>query len=850
MNFLDSLTALPGRTVLANGIRVFFRKTPLSGLASVQVWVKSGSLHEDEFLGAGISHYLEHMVFKGAEKFSSEAISQKVASLGGSMNAYTTFTRTVYHIDLPAESSESAFEILSQMVLFPRLAEDDARSEKDVILREIDMCNDDPDGKLSDATLAEAYRVHPLRFPIIGKRELFKRLNADDLKTYFEKRYTSDNINLVIAGDLDESVVFALAEKYFGNAPMRISRNVAIPEEPIQLAPREVTLYGDVKILRGNLVWKIPGLTHSDAPALSVLASLLGKGDSALLWNELHEKRGLVHALSASVWTPENEGMFWISYAADSDKRCFVEDALREELAKVVRDGIAPALLKKVSRQALVGWVNSRRTVSATAASLGREAVEIGELGATKTFFERIRELTPEDVRKVAEKYLRDETCTVAAYEKKATPRTESTSEKKDVGESTASNRFESVKLANGVRVLLQPISGFPKVYFRASLLAGGLFETPETKGASALLATLLTLDAGTRSAAEIAEAVESVGGSFEEDADANSISLSVETLSDDTALACEILSDALLRPRFTEDNFERERSAQVAALRSEYDEIEYFARLVLRERFCGKQCHFGTHVFGTESALKNQTLDDIRALYGKIVVPDNLVIAVSGEFERDDVLKKLESAFGSFAGKRNFELPETIFPQTIDGARKEKAAFDGEQAIVLLAFPDVGARDERRFTSILCAALLNGMSSRLFLEVREKRGLAYFVGASRSGAPEFGIFTLSAGTEKSKTEAVFEEMQKEMARLRRGDISEEELRGAKMRLCVSRRSAYQRASMRAGVASRELLYGIPSIPMQEVEQRINAVSREDIARFASEILAPEKSLALTVGAD
>lgn len=847
MDFLSSLTALPVHTVLSNGIRVFFRKTQATGLASVQVWVKSGSIHEGEFLGAGISHYLEHMVFKGTEKFSQEEISRRVDALGGNMNAYTTFSRTVYHIDLPSESGEAAFEMLAQMVLAPKLAEADARSEKDVILREIDMCEDDPDGKLSEAALATVYRVHPLRFPIIGKRDIFNRLTAADVKTYFEKRYTTDTINVVVAGDLDESVVFAWAEKHFGTAPMRATQEVFVPVEPEQIAPREVTLYGDVKILRGNLLWRVPGITHADAPALSVLAALLGKGDSSLLWKELHENRELVHALSASVWNPGTEGMLWISYAADLDKRRAVEDAIRDEISKIVREGITPELFKKVSRQALVGLVNSRRTVASVAASLGREAVEVGELGATRFFLERIRSLTTEDIRAVAQKYLRETSCTTAAYEKKEAVKSAVDTDGNASGTRASAVHFETVTLANGVRVLLQPIAGFPKLYLRAIMRAGGLFENAETKGASALLATLLTLDAGARSAAEVAEAVESVGGVFEEGADADTISLSLEMLSEDSELACEILSDALLRPRFTEENFEREKEDQIAALRSENDEIESFARLALRERFYGKDCHLGTHPFGTEAALKSQTLDDVRALYGKVLHPENLVIAASGEFSRDDLLQKLEAEFGAFSGEGDFVLPHMISPVNASGAREEKLNYEGEQAIVQLAFPDVGFCDERRFVAALTAGMLNGMASRLFLEVREKRGLAYFVGASRNASLDFGMFSLFAGTEKSKTQAVFDEMRKETERLRRGDISDEELNGAKMRLCVARRSACQRASARVGSASREVLYGLDIISEEEFEQRVNAVSREDIARFAREVLVPEKSFALTV---
>lgn len=816
-------------------------------MASVQVWVKSGSIHEGEFLGSGVSHYLEHMVFKGTEKFPRDEVSRRVDSLGGNMNAYTTFSRTVYHIDLPAESSEAAFEILAQTVLFPRLEEADARSEKDVILREIDMGEDDPDSKLSDATLAAVYRVHPLRFPIIGKRAIFNRLGISDLKTYFKKRYTTDTINIVVAGDLDESLVLAFSEKYFGEAPARASQDVFVPSEPPQVAPREVTLSGDVKILRGNMVWRIPEITHPDIPALSVLAALLGKGDSSVFWNELHEKRGLVHDISATIWNPGNEGMLWVSYAADLDKRRAVEDAIRGELSRISREGIAPELLKKTSRQALVGLVNSRRTVASCAASLGREAVEVGELGVTGVFLDRIRSLMPEAVCAVAEKYLRETACTSAAYEKKNASRPGGSVGNAPANARSASAEFETVELANGVRILLQPVSGFPKLCLRAGMRAGGLFETERTKGASALLATMLTLDAGERTAAQVAEAVESVGGSFDEGANADSISLSLETLSEDGALACEILRDALLRPHFSEENFVREKETQLAAVRSDYDDIESFARLALREEFFGENCHLGTSVFGTEASLKTQTLDDVRELYEKIVCPENLVIAASGEFCRDSLLARLESAFGDFAGRAPFVLPEVNFPVESESAREKHLAYEGEQAIVQLAFPGIGMRDERHFAAALTVSLLNGMSSRLFREVREERGLAYFVGAGRRESPEFGMFLLYAGTEKSKTEVVFEEMRKEIARLKSGDISEEALRGAKLRLSVSRRSARQRASFRAENAVREVLYGIESLRENELEKRINEVSREAIAGFAREVFVHERSLALTV---
>ena len=153
MDILDTFAALPRSARLGCGIPAFFRKTLPSGLLSVQVWVKTGSIHEEEFLGGGLSHYLEHMAFKGTEKYGAEEIVRRVQAVGGSLNAYTSFDRTVYYADVPAEAAETAFDALSQIVLSPRLDARDAEREKDVILREIDMTADDPDSRLADATL-------------------------------------------------------------------------------------------------------------------------------------------------------------------------------------------------------------------------------------------------------------------------------------------------------------------------------------------------------------------------------------------------------------------------------------------------------------------------------------------------------------------------------------------------------------------------------------------------------------------------------------------------------------------------------------------------------------------------
>ena len=855
MSISDTFFTLPQKAILPNGVSAFFRKTLPSGLVSIQVWVKTGSIHEAEFLGGGLSHYLEHMVFKGTEKFSAEEITRRVQAVGGNLNAYTTFSRTVYYIDVPAEAAETAFETLAELTLKPRLDALDAAREKDVILREIDMGNDDPDSKLSDATLEETFRVHPYRVPVIGYKSVFSQMTATELRAYYEKRYTPQNLAVVVSGDIEAEAVFALAEKYFSAAKPKPTPEIFIPTEPAQLAPREITLHGNVNILRGNLLWKIPGVAHEDVPALSVLSSLLGKGDSSLLWQELHEKRELVHAVDVSAWTPTDIGLFWISYAADLGKREKTETVLREIIARISREGVPPALLKKVSRQALVGIVNSLGSASSSAARLGTECAERGDPAATSAFLEKINALSPEDISRVAQKYLRPETATSSAFEK-SEPKTNRSSKsaysRKSSGEH-AFPPFEEIRLESGVRVLLQPVSGFPKVHLRASFLGGSTFETQETRGATALLSTLMTLDAGTRSAGEIAEAIESVGGRFDEISGNNTFSLFAETLSGDEKISCKILADAICVPRFSEENFARERATQLAALKSEFDEIEEYARLTLREKFFGNHA-LGTHNFGTLEALESMKLSDIRELYSRLVVPENLVIAASGEFDRDALLTELEQCFSAqhFRGNAtSATLPRVdVFEEFSPlPARELEIAppVPAEQAIVQLAFPDLGFCDERYRVGTLTEELLSGMSGKLFLEVREKRGLAYFVGAHRIGSPRAGMFFLYAGTHKNQKQLVLEEMRKEMERLRSGKISAEELLGAKTRICVAQRTARQRAASRCGNAALNALYGLPVNRDQETEARLGALTPDDVARFVTKILTPDSALAFTV---
>ena len=247
------------RIVLPNGLTLILKADHSAALASVQVWVKTGSTHEGVNLGAGLSHYLEHMLFKGTERRAGREISATVQAHGGYINAYTTFDRTVYYIDLPSEHTGVAIDLLADAVLHSTLPADECVKEKDVILREIAMTKDDPDNRMWDSLFSTAFREHPYRQPIIGHRDVFSAVTRDDLVSYYRSRYVPNNLVVVIVGDIDLAATRALVEQHFGAVPRSKLAPVLVPEEPLQLGARSEHRFEDVETTRAVLAWPIPG---------------------------------------------------------------------------------------------------------------------------------------------------------------------------------------------------------------------------------------------------------------------------------------------------------------------------------------------------------------------------------------------------------------------------------------------------------------------------------------------------------------------------------------------------------------------------------------------------------------
>lgn len=831
--------------MLPNGLKMLFLDEPGCGLVSVQLWIKTGSMDEGEWLGSGLSHYLEHMVFKGTARRSGMDIAREVQEIGGHINAYTGFDRTVYHIDGPAHGFRPSCEILADMVFCPLLDAVESERERDVILREIDMGLDDPDRQLSRSIFAEIFHRHPIRFPVIGHRDLFQTLRHDDLRCYHQRRYAPDNAVLVVVGDLERAQAEDVVSSTFGSVARRSVAPVLYPEEPPQLASRVVRMTDTVQISRGVVALRVATrLGDPSNAALRLLGSILGRGRSSRLWRSLREERKVVNSISVTNLTYGSMGLVWASYVCPQGNETAAEEGILDAMGDLADGGIEPAELEKARRREMVADLDARKSVSAMAGKIGWAEAVAGDLTFLRSEWDRIQSCSREEVEAVWRDRLRLEQITLGTL-RGETGSGPSAVDLPRRGRDHAG--FACHSLSNGLEVHLQVDRRLPKVHLRVVGQGGVWLDPPGQSGLTALMSTLLTRDAGARSGAEIDTLVDAHGGQFHEHSGSNTFGLAVEFLSSDLRLAVEILGDALCQPIFARDAFESEREAQVAAIQQDADEILECGRKHLRKLV------FGRHPFARDAAgeiedLRGLTVAEVREHYRRLVTARNLHLVVVGDFEGGEVVELLEAGLAALAV--GDPLPDLSPVPGMARQGPQFLAMPKEQAVLLQGFRDCPVSAPEMPAGDVLQEALNDMSGPLFTRVREQRGLAYYVGLSRVSGLNTGLLSFYAGTHPEAVEEVRQEFLLERRRLRESGLTEAEFRRSRERLKSNLLFQREAIGTRAYVAALHRALGFPIDHAERYISRLDALKGTDVLQYARQYLQEEDMVDLVVGPD
>ena len=424
--FLFAAAAGAGPTrefVLDNGLKVIVREDHRAPVATVQVWYRVGSSHEPDG-STGISHVLEHMMFKGTPNYGPGEYSRILSANGAEENAFTSRDYTGYYATLANDRIELAMELEADRMRHLLLLPEEFAKEVEVVKEERRLRTEDkPTALTYEQFSAVAYRVLPYRNPIIGWMSDLEQMTADDLRAWYQRWYAPNNAILVVAGDVDPEQVLALAQKHFGALQPQEPPTPRQAREPEPRGTTRVTVRAPARQPYLLMGYKTPVIGQADEPwepyALEVLASVLDGGDSARFSARL--VRGSEVASSAGAdYSAYGRlpGMLLVDGTpADGHDMAVLEAALRAEIERLKTEGVQPAELQRVITQLVAGKVYERDSIMAQAMQIGSlEALGLGWRLADEVV-ERIRAVTPEQVQAVARKYLDDKRLTVAVLD-------------------------------------------------------------------------------------------------------------------------------------------------------------------------------------------------------------------------------------------------------------------------------------------------------------------------------------------------------------------------------------------------------------------------------------------------
>jgi zinc protease len=831
-------------TTLDNGLTIIVREDRSAPVVSVQAWCMAGSIHEGRWLGAGLSHMLEHMLFKGTATRPGSRIDQEVQEAGGYMNAYTSFDRTVYHIDVPNTGARVAIDILCDIMQNAALPPEELYKEQDVIRREMDMNVDDPGRRAGRRLFETAYTRSPYRFTVIGYPDIFNELKPDDVRSYYREKYAPNNVFYVVVGDIKTDDVLAQIRATYEKSKARPMSPVVLPEEPKQTAPREITEEAPIELGHFHFAWHIPEIRHPDIAPLEVLAVLLGHGRSSRLYQEVRERQGVVHHVDAWTYSPGNAGLFGMSAIADADKFADARGAMLAEIEKMKGGLVSPGELEKAVKQFVSATLATRKTMEGQAGDLGGNWIVASDLGFSERQLAAVKLVAPADIQRVAREYLTAENRTLYAL----LPEGSAPKPKTEV-ETRGDQPIRKFELANGLRLLVKEDHRLPFVEFRAALKGGVLAETTENSGITLLLAKALLKGTGRRTAVQIATEIESVGGGIDSYGGNNSFGVNAEVMSSDFKTGLDLVSDVLLNPIFPPGELERERDVQIAGLYAQRDDLLKSASLAMRRAMFGDR-GYGLDPLGTEPAVQKLQAGDLKSFHQRLVTPDNCVLAIYGDVKADEVKDAVEKAFANWkpksptppGGEKAAEdRPKTGSPRRVEETRDKK------QAVLVVGFPGTTMFDDDRYALELIQESCSDLGSRLFLRIREQLGLAYYVGAQNLAGLEPGFFAFYTGTEPSKVELVEKELLKEAELLCNEGLTAEELKRAKAKIIGQKKIARQELGHLASTTALDELYGLGYQRTEQDDAKYETVTLEQIKAVAKKYLKPDASIIAVV---
>jgi zinc protease len=876
--------------VLPNGLTVIVSEDHSDPVVHVDVTYHVGSARE-EIGKSGFAHFFEHMMFQGSDNVADKEHFRIITEAGGTLNGSTNTDRTNYYETVPSNQWEKMLWLESDRMgfLLDAVTQKKFEIQRSTVKNERGQNYDNrPYGLAREVTAKALYPYgHPYSWLTIGYVEDLNRVNVNDLKNFFLRWYGPNNATLTVAGDVNTKEVIEKAEKYFGGIP-RGPEVKPVQLDPVELKKTNYVSYVDnyAKLPMLQITYPtVPDFSEDMAP-LDCLAEVLGQGRTSFLYQNLVKPQ---KALQASAYSNLDElaGTFTFTViplpgAKLSDMEKLVNAALQDFEKKGVTDDD----IEKFKNTFESRTINRLASVSGKASQLAAFQTYTGNPNMIGKILEMYQKVTKADVVRVYNKYIKNKPAVVLSVLPKGKEDLIAAADnftidsshyvRPDYGYSglkynkpkdnfdrskmpaSGANPVVKVpdfwkkKLSNGVTAIGVENNEIPVVNVNVYLKGGNILEQKDLSkaGLTNLFTSMMSEDTKDRSSEEINLALEKLGSSINVYNSTDAIIFSVQSLSKNLSKTLDILKERMLRPKFTEETFNRLKRQTIEGIKNSKSQASSVANVVFDKINYGENNILGVADRGTEETVKNITLKDIQDYYDQYISSNGAQVVVVGNVKEKEVLPQL--SFLDQLPKKVVDLPSVPAAPVVEKTKiyvvNIPNAAQTEFRVGYVTNLKYDATGDYYKANLSNYNLGGGFNSRLNIKLREDKGWTYGARSGFAGNKYTGTFAFSSGIRANATDSALAALLADLKEYNSKGPDDTEVAFMKSSIGQSDARNYETGGQKAAFLSRMLIYNLPANFVDQQTKILNNISPKEIGSLAKKYYDINKMNILLVG--
>ena len=816
---------------LPNGQTVVVYEIKNNPLVTIDTWIKTGSINETD-KNNGVSHFLEHLFFKGTKAHPTGEFDRILESKGAIVNAATSKDFTHYYITIPSEYFDTAMELHSDMLLHPQIPRKELEKERKVVLEEIAKDENTPSKQVYDNLNDMMYTTHPYKRKVIGSADIIGTIRREEILDYFNQYYTPSNMITLVIGDVDTRKAINKIQQCFNQEYKKPVKKRFKKENQIQVQKRKIE-YTDTASGYMMIGFRGVNISDKDILALDVLSEVLGGGKSSKLYRNIKEQKGLAYSISASSGGFRDDGIFYITANFIPSSLEKLEKAIFEEISYIQKYGITDEELQRAKNMIIQNTYYSRESTSNISSELGYIMTLTNSSELYDNYVDGIQKVSAEEVKSAAQKYLGINKSAISIALPKSMEKLETKAQIQHTAQKISEhNGVTKYTIDNGSTLLINENKNNDIIAITIIAKGGEFLE--EIPGEGTLAASTLLKGTKKYSAQELAQILDENGIQIAPACGEDFFTINIQTTTAQIDKTLDILDEIINHAIFDDYELEKKRSEILAKIKQNRD----VPMNIALENY--KTIMFENSVYSHSNKILEKTLpsiqrEDVLRYYNDILDAKDIIVSINGNVDTE----KMISSFGTIISDKkhaavnfsNYSVTKLTTPKTTSQTIK-----DLQTAWLFMGWQTAGVKNQKDFVTlkVINTLLGSGMSSRLFRNLREQDGLAYQLGSSYSPLMLGGIFTTYIGTNPDTLDYSRKKILNEINRLKIEFVSDTELQDAKDRLKGSFIIAMETNSEKASNIGAFEAYGLGYDFLNNYTKMIDEVTASDIISVAN----------------